>query len=284
MTVYNQTEKKLDLDQARLIKKINLTDNLAIFRFQPTNNSPVLDFKPGQFVNLGLQLDEKNPTYRSYSMSSSPFEKRYYEFYIKHKERPTLGKFTTALFKMSINETVFLQKPRGVFTIEESKPDGTPDTRQMILVASGTGLAPFISYILYLQKTLKPNKIVLIHGASYPTELGYKEFLDDLASQNNDRCNFTYIPTVSRPNDSLSKTWTGNTGRVDSILSGIESHSSKLEKILGTEITPKNSFFYLCGHDKMIDDVSEMLLPLDFVDIRHKRKDGSFDFKFEYGF
>lgn len=284
MTVYNQIQKKPDLDQARLIEKINLTDKLAIFRFQPTNNSHVFDFKPGQFVNLGLQLDEKNPTYRTYSMSSSPYENRYYEFYIKHKERPTLGKFTTALFQMNINETVFLQKPRGVFTIEETKPDGTPDTRQMILVASGTGLAPFISYILYLKKNMSSKKIVLIHGASYPAELGYKEFLEDLASQNNDLCNFTYIPTVSRPNDPLSKNWNGNTGRVDNLLSGIENHSSLIEKTLGIEISPQNSFFYLCGYDKMIDDVSKMLLPLGFVDSRHKREDGSFDFKFEYGF
>lgn len=284
MTGYDQTQKKLVLDQARLIKRTNLTDNLAIFRFQPTNNSPILDFKPGQFVNLGLQLDEKSPTYRTYSISSSPYEKRYYEFYIKHKERPTLGKFTTALFKMNVNETIFLQKPRGVFTIEETKPDGTPDTRQLILVASGTGLAPFVSYILYLKQTMNAKKIVLIHGASYPEELGYKELFENLVSQNNGLCNFTYIPTISRPNDSLSKNWKGNTGRVDSLLSGIGSHNSQIEKILGIEISPQNSFFYLCGHDKMIDDVSEMLLPLDFVDIRHKHKDGSFDFKYEYGF
>lgn len=283
MTTYNQISKKLILDQARLIEKINLTNNLAIFRFQPTNN-PVLDFKPGQFVNLGLQLDEKSPTYRTYSMSSSPYEKRYYEFYIKHKKQPILGKFTTALFNVKLNETVFLQKPRGVFTIEETKPDGTPDTRQMILVASGTGLAPFISYILYLKKINTTRKIILIHGVSYPVELGYKELIENLASENNNLWNFTYIPTISRPNDPLSKNWNGNIGRADSLLSEIETHSSQLEKILDTEITPQNSFFYLCGHDKMINNVSKMLLPLDFVDIRHKHKDGSFDLKYEYGF
>jgi ferredoxin--NADP+ reductase len=185
---------------------------------------------------------------------------------------------------LNVNDTVYLQKPRGVFTIEETKPDGSPETRQMILVASGTGLAPFISYILYLKKTINAKKIVLIHGASYPQELGYKEFLEDLASQHNYRFKFDYIPTISRPNDPLSKNWGGNTGRVDSLISGIENHSSRLEKILGSEITPQNSFFYLCGYDKMIDDISEMLLPLGFVDIRHKRKDGSFDFKYEYGF
>lgn len=271
-------------DQVQLIERKNLTDDLAIFRFQPTDNSPVLDFKPGQFVNLGLQLDEKGPTYRAYSMASSPHEKRYYEFYIKHKEHPTLGKLTTALFKMNVNDTVLLQKPRGSFTIEKTKPDGSPETRQMVLVASGTGVAPFISYILYLKETTDVKKIVLMHGASYATEFGYKEILEDLASQNNDRWDFTYVPTVSRPNDTLSKDWRGNTGRVESLLLGIDDHCSPIEKILGVEISPQNSFFYLCGRDKMIDDVSKMLSPLGFVDSRHKRKDGSFDIKYEYGF
>lgn len=270
--------------QGRLIYKKNLADNLAIFRFSHADKSEMWDFKPGQFVNLGLKLDEKEITHRAYSISSSPDEKNHYEFYIKHKEHPTLGRFTTALFKMNLGDLVFLQSPHGAFTIEGKKPDGTPDQRQMILVCSGTGLAPFISYIRYLKKLGTQRKIILLHGVSFAQELGYKEILEKLSSEKNDSWNFTYIPTVSRPADDPSENWQGNVGRVESILLGIDKHNSKLEQICGESTTRENSFFYLCGYKNMIDNVSAMLSSLGFADNHHKRKDGTFDVKYElYG-
>ena len=274
----------MEIIEGRLIYKKNLTEDLAIFRFENADKSEIKDFHPGQFVNLGLKLDGKEITHRTYSISSSPYEKNYYEFYIKHKEHPTLGKFTTALFKMELGSSIFLQTPRGAFTIEDERPDGNPDTRQMILVCSGTGLAPFMSYILYLKNIGTRKKIILLHGVSYAQELGYRELLEKLELEKNDLWNFTYLPTVSRPNEKLSENWNGNKGRVESILSGIEKHDSKLEKVLGFPITIDNSIFYLCGYKTMIDYVSSMLSPLGFVDNRHKRIDGSFDIKYElYG-
>lgn len=273
----------MESNQGRLIYRKNLTDDLAIFQFGHIDNSQIDDFKPGQFVNLGLKLDEKEITHRAYSIASPPHEKNYYEFYIKHKEHPTLGKFTTSLFKMELDDLVFLQPSRGAFTIEEQRQDGTPDTRQMVLVSSGTGLAPFMSYILHLKKIGTKNKIILLHGVTCTQELGYRELLEKISSEKNDLWNFTYVPTVSRPSD-LSKNWSGNIGRVENILSGIDKHGSKLEQILDEPITPDNSIFYLCGYKNMVDYVSSMLSPLGFVDNRHKRKDGSFDIKYElYG-
>jgi ferredoxin--NADP+ reductase len=267
-----------------LLYRKNLTDDLGIFRFEREDKRPIDDFKPGQFVNLGLKLDETGITHRAYSLASSPHEKSYYEFYIKHKEHPTLGKFTTALFKMETGDTVFLQPPRGAFTIEEKKPDGTADERQMVLVCSGTGLAPFMSYVRHLKNAGTKKKITLLHGVSFAQELGYRDLLEDMASEKNDLWDFMYVPTVSRPNDKLSANWKGNTGRVESILSGIGKHDSKLERVLGKPVTPDDSFFYLCGYKTMIDYVSDMLSPLGFVPIHHKRKDGTFDIKYElYG-
>ncbi|MCA9828168.1 MAG: hypothetical protein KC444_07255 [Nitrosopumilus sp.] len=270
--------------QGRLIYKKNITDDLAVFRFEYADRSPINDFKPGQFVNLGLKLDEKEITHRAYSLASPPHVKNYYEFYIKHKEHPTIGKFTTALFKMNLGDLVFLQSPHGAFTIEDKKPDGTHDQRQMILVCSGTGLAPFMSYVLYLKKIGTSKKITLLHGVSFAQELGYRGLLESMSCEKNDSWDFTYVPTVSRPNDTLSENWKGNNGRVESLLSGIDRHDSKLEQILGKPITHDNSFFYLCGYKSMIDYISAMLSPLGFVPSHNKREDGTFDIKFElYG-
>ena len=270
--------------KGRLIYKKSLTDDLAIFRFEHADNSNIENFKPGQFVNLGLEIDEEKITHRPYSISSPPSEKNYYEFYIKHKEHPTLGKFTTALFKMDVGETVFLQSPHGGFTIESMKPKGVQETRHMILVCSGTGLAPFMSYIRHLKDVNSRKKITLVHGVSFSQELGYRKILEELSREKENSLDFTYIPTVSRPNDKLSEGWNGNTGRAESILSGIEKHESKLEKTLDMHVTPDDSMVYLCGYKTLIEYVVSMLSPIGFVDNKHKRKDGTFDIKYElYG-
>jgi ferredoxin--NADP+ reductase len=269
--------------EGKIIYQKNLTDDLAIFRLEPSDKSKILDFKPGQFVPLGVKIEDR-VMYRAYSISSPPEERRYYEFYIRWATRPVLGKITSALFALKKNKPIFWRKPAGTFTIEDKKPNGTLETRQMILVSSGTGIAPFISYILHLRKVGSKRKIVLLHGAKNVAELGYKNMLERLASETRDNWNFTYIPTISRSDDPSSKEWTGHVERVGDMLIDIDNHKSELEKKLGKNVTPKNSFFYICGYNNTINRVISFLSPLGFVSNRNKRKDGSFDIKFEsYG-
>lgn len=260
----------------RITYRENLTPDLAIIRVQPVDGSAVPDFKAGQFVALGLKLDgDDKITYRAYSLSSPPEENRYFEFYIKWATEPVMGKFTSALFKMGDSGELYWRKPAGAFTIEDKKADGTPETRRLILVASGTGLAPFVSYALHLKNSKSKRKVVLLHGAKYAQELGYRDVLENMAASDQ---NFTYLPTVSRPDHQLSHGWRGNTGRVETLL------GSYLEKAVGEKVTPANSFFHICGYQGTIDSVVAILSPLGFVTNRNKRKDGSFDIKIEtYG-
>jgi ferredoxin--NADP+ reductase len=260
----------------RITYRDNLTQDLAIIRIDPVNGSTVPDFKAGQFVALGLKFDgDEKITYRAYSLSSPPEERRHFEFYIKWATEPVMGKFTSALFNMGQSSELYWRRPAGAFTIEDKKADGTPDTRRLVLVASGTGLAPFISYVLHLKNIGSKRNVVLLHGARYAQELGYRDVLESMAAGNS---HFNYIPTVSRPDHQLSQGWRGNTGRVETLL------GPKLEKIVGEKITPANSFFHICGYQGTIDSVVAILSPLGFVTNRNKRKDGSFDIKIEtYG-
>lgn len=260
----------------RITYRENLTPDLAIIRVQPADGSAVPDFKAGQFVALGLKLDGDNKvTYRAYSLSSPPEEKKYFEFYIKWATEPVMGKFTSALFKMGDSGELYWRKPAGAFTIEDKKADGTQETRRLILVASGTGLAPFVSYALHLKSAGSKREMVLLHGARYAKELGYLDMLERMAASNP---NFKYLPTVSRPDHQLSRGWRGSIGRVETLL------GSPLEKAVGEKVTPANSFFYICGYQGTIDSVVAILSPLGFVTNRNKRKDGSFDIKIEtYG-
>lgn len=267
----------------RLSYRKDLTPDLAILRMQPADGGPVPDFRAGQFVTLGIQFpDEDRMTYRAYSISSPPEEKRYFELYIKWTTKPVMGKLTSALFGMKEGDTLYWRKPAGAFTIEDKKADGTPDSRRLVLVASGTGLAPFISYVLHLKSIGSKREIVLLHGAKYAQELGYRDILEKMAG--GDSLNFKYLPTVSRPDHELSRGWRGNTGRVETLLVDKVDDRSHLEKTVGEKVTPENSFFHVCGYQGTIDSVVSILGPLGFVTNRSKRKDGSFDIKIEtYG-
>ncbi len=260
----------------RIAYRENLTPDLAIIRIQPADGSAVPDFKAGHFVALGLKLDgDEKITYRAYSLSSPPEEKGHFEFYIKWATEPVMGKFTSALFNMGDGNSLYWRKPAGAFTIEDRKADRTPDTRRLVLIASGTGLAPFISYVLHLKNIGSKREVVLLHGARYAQELGYRGMLEKMAASNP---NFKYMPTVSRPDHQLSQGWRGNTGRVETLL------GPQLEKLVGEKITQANSFFHICGYQGTIDSVVAILSPLGFVTNRNKRKDGSFDIKIEtYG-
>jgi ferredoxin--NADP+ reductase len=260
----------------RITYRENLTPDLAIIRVEPADGSPAPDFKAGQFVALGLKLDSGDKiTYRAYSLSSPPEEKRHFEFYIKWATEPVMGKFTSALFKMGESGELYWRKPAGAFTIEDRKADGTPETRRLVLVASGTGLAPFVSYVLHLKRAGSKRKIVLLHGARYAKELGYRGMFEEMAKSNP---NFQYLATVSRPDNPLSQGWRGSTGRVETLL------GPQLENAAGEKVTPANSFFHICGYQGTIDSVISILSPLGFVTNRNKRKAGSFDIKIEtYG-
>ena len=257
----------------------NLTPDLAIIRVQPADERPVPDFSAGQFVALGLKLDgHHNITYRPYSLSSPPEEKRYFEFYIKSASEYVMSKFTSTLFKMLKGDLLYWRKPAGAFTIEDKKADGAPDTRRLVLVASGTGLAPFISYILHLKNIKSKREIVLLHGAKYVQELGYYDMLKDLSASDP---NFKYLTTVSRPDHELSRDWKGNIGRVETLLVRKDGCKSQLEETVGEKVTPENSFFHICGYVGTINAVNSILSPLGFVTNRKKREDGSFDIKIE---
>ncbi|HEX6068108.1 MAG TPA: ferredoxin--NADP reductase [Nitrososphaera sp.] len=265
----------------RITYREDLTPDLAILRIQPDDSSPVPEFKPGQFVTLGLKLDgDDKVTNRAYSLSSPPEEKHYFELYIKWATEPVPGRFTTALFNMKVGDTLYWRKPAGAFTLEDKKADGSPDDRALVLVASGTGLAPFVSYALHLKAAGSKRKVVVLHGARSAKELGYRGVFEQMAKENP---NFVYLPTVSRPNDSASQGWAGHTGRVESLLVP-NGGKSELEKALGHRISPDNTFFHICGYQGTIDSVIAILQPLGFVSNRNRRKDGSFDVKIEtYG-
>jgi ferredoxin--NADP+ reductase len=167
--------------------------------------------------------------------------------------------------------------------------DGTPDNRRMVLIGGGTGLAPFVSYSQHLRAMESKREIVVLHGASYVDELGYRDLLTSLEEESlnrgKDKWNFRYRASISRPQEWFNRTWNGQKGRVESFLRPKAGKDlSPLEELVGEKVTPENTSFYICGWQGTVDGALDYLIPKGFVTERNKRKDGSYDIKFEsYG-
>jgi ferredoxin/flavodoxin---NADP+ reductase len=266
-----------------------LKEDLAIYKITPTDG-PVPDFKAGQFVTIGLHNpNEGKIVRRAYSIASPPEQKKYFELLVRWVRKPLPGRLTTELFNRREGEEAAWVKPTGIFTINEKLHDGSPDNRRMVLIGGGTGLAPFISYSLHLKSIGSKREIIVLHGASYVDELSYRESLTQLEEESEDigrdKWNFRYRASISRPQEWFNRSWSGQKGRVESFLRPKPgTDQSPLEELVKEKITPDNTSFYVCGWQGTVDGALDYLVPKGFVTERSKRKDGSYDIKFEsYG-
>lgn len=282
--IYMVTDNKGVVSYIRVLK-----EDLAIFKIKPVGEQ-VPDFKAGQFVTLGLHVpNEGKIIRRAYSIASPPEQKDAFELVIRWVRKPVPGRLTTELFNRREGDEIFWIKPTGIFTIDEKKHDGSADDRRMVLIGGGTGLAPFISYSVHLKSIGSKREIVVLHGASYVDELSYRELLTDLENESldsgKDRWNFRYRASISRPQEWFNRSWNGQKGRVESFLRPKpETDRSPLEELVGEKISPENTIFYVCGWQGTVDGALDYLVPKGFVTERNKRKDGSYDMKFEsYG-
>ena len=266
-----------------------IKEDLAVFKITPEGGQ-IPDFKAGQFLTIGTSVPSEGKIIRrAYSIASPPEQKKHWELYIRWVRKPVPGRLTTQLFNMKEGDDILWVKPTGIFTINEKMHDGTPDNRRMVLIGGGTGLAPFVSYSMHLQAAQSKREIVVLHGASYVDELGYRDLLSQMEEESldkgKDKWNFRYRASISRPQEWFNRTWNGQKGRVESFLRPKAGKDlSPLEELVGEKITPENTSFYICGWQGTVDGALDYLIPKGFVTERNKRKDGSYDIKFEsYG-
>ncbi len=143
-----------------------------------------------------------------------------------------------------------------------------------------------MSYARELQRTNAYRELILCHGVSYVEEFGFRQELAEMAREtaDNDGFKLLYFPTVSRLGEAANAGWTGQTGRVESLVTRSGEGRSKLEELLDKDLTPEEFFCHVCGYENTERTAETALNERGFMNRRNRRADGSFDLKVEsYG-
>jgi len=193
-----------------------------------------LEFQAGQFVSLSREIAGKDIT-RAYSIASAPGPGNRFALCLNLVQE---GHFSPVLFAMKPGATVAMKGPLGTFTLREP-------ARDMIWVATGTGIAPFRGMLeAWRAIPASRGRLTLIFGVRYEANLLYRAEFEEAAGALAD---FEFQPTLSRP----GADWTGRTGHV-------QRHT--LEAI-GER---RDLHVYICGLKAMVDDLRGQLKALGF--------------------
>ncbi|NOZ35277.1 MAG: ferredoxin--NADP reductase [Chlorobi bacterium] len=248
---------------------IQVSPSMKIFRIAP-DGWELPDFKPGQFTALALpgsaprvadatpnpkEFDPDKMIKRVYSIASSSKSKQFIEFYISLVRS---GALTPRLFALEIGDKIELGKKMvGMFTLEQ-----VPEDHNIVLVATGTGVAPYVSMLRSNILGGGKRKIAVIHGAANSWDLGYSSELMLLESLS-DR--FTYIPTILDSQNEPAA-WNGDTRFVQDMWA-----DGVIDNAWGIKPMPDNTHVFLCGNPKMVESMFELLAKDGFKE--HKRKE-----------
>lgn len=224
--------------------------NDTLFSFTTTRN-PSLRFKTGQFVMIGLEVAGK-PLMRAYSVVSAHYED-HLEFYsIKVPDGP----LTSRLQHLQVGDTLLVsRKPTGSLIIDNLKPG-----KNLYLLSTGTGLAPFMSVVRDPEFYEAFDKIILTHGVRWKSELGYFEHItEDLPEHEHFgelvKDKLIYYPTVTREDFD-------NQGRLTDLI-----ENGKLFEDIGLpSFDPAVDRVMICGSPSMLKDLVEILEKRGFVE------------------
>jgi ferredoxin/flavodoxin---NADP+ reductase len=258
---------------ATLVERLDFTDALTIFKVRPDAPIPGEGpwFVPGQYLVLGMNNEaqpELGSVRRAMSIASAPEERDAVEFYIRYVNHPESDNpLTHLLWKTHAGDPLYMRlAPTGKFTLEDTAGPG--DDRLKIMVAAGTGLAPFVS-IVRSHHLRDPDadlsQYVILHGASYPEDLGYAEELRGYA----ERRGLHYYTSVSRARERPD--WRGDVGRVEDYF--LPERLAELEDRLGLDrgaFTPERAVILVCGLQGTIGKSIERLCGRGFVPENHK--------------
>ena len=240
-----------NLHEEEVLSVRHWTDTLFSFT---TTRDPSFRFLNGQFTMIGLTV-EGRPLLRAYSMASANYEENLEFFSIKVPEGP----LTSRLQHLREGDIILVNRKATGTLVHDNLLPG----RNLYLLGTGTGLAPFLSIIKDPDTYDRFDKVVLVHGCRQIAELAYGELItEDLPRHEllgeSVREKLIYYPTVTREPFH-------NRGRITDLI-----RSGKLFDDLGiTPMQPAHDRFMLCGSPDMLEELRVMLGGLGFAEGNH---------------
>ena len=226
--------------------------NDSLFSFKTTRDRS-LRFENGHFVMLGMEVEGK-PLMRAYSIASPNYDEELEFFSIKVPDGP----LTSQLQNIRVGDELLVSsKPTGTLIA-----DHLLEGRNLYLISTGTGLAPFISIIQDPEVYERFDRVILTHGVRYVSELAYRSFIENDLPQNEFfgdtvREKLLYYPTVTREPFE-------NQGRLTDLMT-----SGKLFSDLNlASADPEHDRFMICGSPSMLKDCCDILDAQGFEESR----------------
>ena len=201
--------------------------------------SDIEPFKAGQFVKIALAIDGE-VTGRPYSLVNPP-DSRPLEFY--YIEVPN-GPLTSRLARLASGDEILVApRAHGFMIVDE-----VPQARHLWMMATGTGVGPFLSILATDQPWLRFERVVLVYAVRTLSELSYQERISRLVAKHSGQ--FAFIPFLSREASDFALA-----GRIpQAILDG------RLEAHAGMAISAETSHIMLCGNPHMVKDTTDTLM------------------------
>jgi ferredoxin--NADP+ reductase len=215
----------------------------TVFSFTTTRD-PGFRFRNGHFVMMGLEVEGK-PLLRAFSVASANYDE-HLEFYsIKMQD----GALTSRLQHVAVGDQVLVsRKPTGTLVLDHLQPG-----KRLYLLATGTGLAPFMSIVRDPETYERYQQVIVAHGVRWTRDLAYRETLETGLQQHEligdmVKEQLLYYPTVTREPFR-------NQGRLNDLV-----ESGKLFSDLGMpQINPEEDRVMLCGGPAMLKDLCATL-------------------------
>jgi len=220
--------------EGTVASNVHWTPNLFSLRIE----ADVAPFVAGQYTSLALDIDGERIA-QPYSILSAPNQSPLEFFFYTQLD----GQLSSQLGRLKEGDSVWVQQaPEGRFTLDQ-----VPQGRDLWLLATGTGVSPFLSLLLTPDPWQRFEHIALVYAVRHWSDIAYGEMLAALQSQYGKR--FTFVPFVSR--EKIENTVHGHIPA--SISNGT------LERVAARGMSTHNSRFMLCGNPGMVQDALSAL-------------------------